>query len=58
MPQQGISIFSTNYTRPDLKDSRYYIGLAKTSFKARLRNHLSSFKDIKKKYNTAPSNHF
>ena len=46
------------YTRTDLKDSRYYVGLAKTSFKARMRNHDSSFRDIKKRGNTALSNHY
>ena len=46
------------YTRTDLKDSRYYVGLASTSFKARKRNHDSSFKDIEKRYNTALSNQY
>ena len=46
------------YTRPDLKDSKYYVGLAGTSFKARWRNHVSSFKDIKKRNTTALSNQY
>ena len=46
------------YTRPDLKDSKYYVGLAGTSFKVRWRNHDSSFKDIEKRNNTALSNHY
>ena len=46
------------YTRPDLKDSKYYVGLTKNSFKERLRGHRSSFNDIRKRNTTALSNHY
>ena len=39
-------------TRKDKNQKESYIGLTENRFKTRYRNHLSSFKDEKKKYDT------